>query len=63
MNRDSDEVELERARSRETALEVTFGLKVKVKALKTSMQNSTVRGCGPDFVEATLQDRIIFSQR
>src|SRR5205809_7911379 len=34
VNRDSDEVELERARSRETALEVTFGLKVKVKALK-----------------------------
>src|SRR5205814_6567695 len=34
MNRDSDEVELERARSRDTALEVTFGLKVKVKALK-----------------------------
>ena len=29
VNRDSDEVELERARSRESALEVTFGLKVQ----------------------------------
>ena len=28
----SDEVELERSRSRESALEVTFGLKVRVQA-------------------------------
>src|SRR5436309_16060565 len=34
VNRDSDEVEFERARSRETALEFPFGLKVKVQALK-----------------------------
>src|SRR5438309_5534198 len=34
VNRDSDEVELERARSREAALEVTFGLKVRIKALR-----------------------------
>ena len=33
VNRDSDEVELERSRSRESSLEVTFGLKVQVKAL------------------------------
>src|SRR5918911_2588765 len=34
VHKDSDEVQLERARTRETALEVTFGLKVRVKALR-----------------------------
>ena len=34
VNRDSDEVDLERSRTRESALEVTFGLKVKVRALR-----------------------------
>src|SRR5438270_5224020 len=34
VNRDSDEVELERSRTRESALEVTFGLKVRVRALR-----------------------------
>src|SRR5207237_7184859 len=34
VNRDSDEVELERSRTRESALRVTFGLKVRVKALR-----------------------------
>ena len=32
--KDADEVQLERARSRESSLEVTFGLKVRVKALR-----------------------------
>lgn len=61
VNRDSDEVELERARSRETALEVTFGLKVKVKALKDvdAELNGTRLRAGT-MVEATLQDRIVF---
>ena len=61
VNRDSDEVELERARSRETALEVTFGLKVKVKALKDvdAELNGTRLRAGT-LVEATLQDRIVF---
>src|SRR5213596_329801 len=61
MNRDSDEVELERARTRETALEVTFGLKVKVKALKDvdAELNGTRLRAGT-LVEATLQDRIVF---
>ncbi len=61
VNRDSDEVELERARTRETALEVTFGLKVKVKALKDvdAELNSTRLRAGT-LVEATLQDRIVF---
>src|ERR1700740_943134 len=34
VNRDSDEVQLERSRTRESALRVTFGLKVRVKALR-----------------------------
>src|SRR5712671_2775601 len=61
VNRDSDEVELERARSRETALEVAFGLKVKVKALKDvdAELNGTRLRAGT-LVEATLQDRIVF---
>src|SRR5213596_3489658 len=61
INRDSDEVELERARSRDTALEVTFGLKVKVKALKDvdAELNGTRLRAGT-LVEATLQDRIVF---
>src|SRR5204863_8725179 len=33
-HKDEDEVQLERSRSRESALEVTFGLKVRVKALR-----------------------------
>src|SRR6476469_407582 len=61
VNRDSDEVELERARSRDTAMEVTFGLKVKVKALKDvdAELNGTRLRAGT-LVEATLQDRIVF---
>jgi ABC transport system ATP-binding/permease protein len=61
INRDSDEVELERARSRDTALEVTFGLKVKVKALKDvdAELNGTRLRAGT-LVEATLEDRIVF---
>ena len=34
VHKDGDEVQLERSRSRESALEVTFGLKVRVKALR-----------------------------
>src|SRR5207253_1239229 len=34
VNKDADEVALERARTRESALEITFGLKVRVKALR-----------------------------
>src|SRR5213595_354325 len=61
VNRDSDEVELERSRTRESALRVTFGLKVKVKALKDvdAELNGTRLRAGT-LVEATLQDRIVF---
>src|SRR5256886_1362337 len=61
VNRDSDEVELERARTRETALEVTFGLKVKVKALKdVDAELNGTRLRSGTLVDATLQDRIVF---
>ncbi len=61
VNRDSDEVELERSRTRESSLEVTFGLKVKVKALRDvrAALNDTKLRAGTQ-VEATLNDRIIF---
>jgi ABC-type multidrug transport system ATPase subunit len=61
VNRDSDEVELERSRSRESSLEVTFGLKVRVKALRdvrASLNNVKLRA-GTE-VEASLNDRVIF---
>ena len=64
VNRDSDEVELERSRSRESSLEVTFGLKVQVKALRDvrATLNGVKLKAGTQ-VEATLDDRIVFPQR
>lgn len=61
VNRDSDEVELERSRTRESSLEVTFGLKVRVKALRDvrASLNETKLRAGTQ-VEASLDDRIIF---
>ena len=61
VNKDADEVALERSRSRESALEVTFGLKVRVKALRDvdAVLNGTKLKPGTQ-VEATLEDRIIF---
>jgi ABC transport system ATP-binding/permease protein len=61
VNRDADEVELERSRTRESALEVTFGLKVNVRALKEvdAELNGTRLAAGAR-VEAALEDRIIF---
>ncbi len=60
VNKD-DEVELERSRSRESSLEVTFGLKVRVRALRDvdAMLNSVKLKSGRQ-VEATLEDKIIF---
>src|SRR5690242_15247175 len=61
VNKDVDEVALERARTRETALEITFGLKVRVKALRNI--DATIHGvklkAGAQ-VEASLEDRIVF---
>ncbi len=61
VNRDSDEVEMERSRTRESSLEVTFGLKVQVKALRDvrAMLNDVELKAGAK-VDAALDDRIIF---
>jgi ABC-type multidrug transport system ATPase subunit len=61
INRDSDEVELERSRTRESALEVSFGLKVKVRALRDveAELNGTKLAAGTS-LEAALEDRIVF---
>src|ERR1043165_2743510 len=61
VHKDADEVQLERSRSRESALEVTFGLKVKVKALRdvNAVLNGTKLKAGTT-VEAMLEDKIVF---
>ena len=61
VNKDSDEVELERSRTRESALEVTFGLKVQVRALRNvdAVLNGVKLKAGKQ-VEATLEDKIVF---
>jgi ABC-type multidrug transport system ATPase subunit len=59
--KDSDEVQLERARTRETALEITFGLKVRVRALRDV--DATLSGTklkAGTAVEAGLDEKIIF---
>src|SRR5256886_14902944 len=61
VNRDSDEVGLERSRTRESALRVTFGLKVRVKALRdVNAELNGVRLKAGTQVEATLEDKIVF---
>ena len=54
-------MQLERSKSRESALEVTFGLKVRIKALRDvdAVLNSVKLKSGT-IVEATLEDRIVF---
>jgi len=61
VNKDSDEVGLERSRTRESALEIAFGLKVRVKALRDvdAVLNGVKLKSGTQ-VEATLEDKIIF---
>src|SRR3954451_13078926 len=61
VNKDADEVALERSRTRESALEVIFGLKVRVKALRDvdATLNGSKLKTGTQ-VEATLEDRIVF---
>jgi ABC-type multidrug transport system ATPase subunit len=61
VNRDADAVELERSRSRESSLEVTFGLKVRVKALRdVRAKLNGVNLKANTEVEASLDDRIVF---
>jgi ABC transport system ATP-binding/permease protein len=61
VNKDADEVALERARTRESALEIVFGLKVRVKALRdVDAVLNGVKLKSDTQVEATLEDKIIF---
>jgi ABC-type multidrug transport system ATPase subunit/ABC-type multidrug transport system permease subunit len=54
-------VQLERSRTRESSLRVTFGLKVRVKALRdVDAELNGVRLKASTKVEASLEDRIIF---
>src|ERR1700704_3688248 len=61
VNKDSDEVGLERARTRESALEIAFGLKVRVKALRDvdAVLNGVTLKSGAQG-EASLDDKILF---
>src|ERR1041385_624993 len=61
LSKDGDQVELERARTRESVLKISFGLKVNVKALRDvdAVLNGVKLKAGLE-VEATLEDRIIF---
>ncbi len=59
--KDGDQVQLERSRTRESSIEVTFGLKVRIKALRDvdAVINGVTLSAGKQ-VEATLDDRIVF---
>src|SRR5881275_2541241 len=61
VNKESDEVELERSRTRESALRVTFGLNVRVKALRdVNAELNGVKLKAGTQVDATLEDKIVF---
>src|SRR5207244_10842401 len=62
VNKDGDEVALERSRTRESALEITFGLKVRVKALRDvhAVLNGTKLKADTQ-MDATLEDKLIFN--
>ena len=58
---DEDEVRLEKNRSRDSCLEVTFGLRVRVKALKdVDADFKGIRLVEGKTIEATLEDKIVF---
>ena len=61
VNKEGDEVELERARTRESALQISFGLKVHIKALRDvdAVLNGVKMQAGTQ-IEATLEDKILF---
>src|SRR6266704_3218405 len=61
VNKDSDEVQLERSRTRESSLRVTFGLKVRVKALRdVDAELNGVKLKAGTQVDAALDDKILF---
>jgi ABC-type multidrug transport system ATPase subunit len=59
-----NEVELEKQRTRDSVIEVQFGLKVKIRALKNidAVLNGVSLRAG-SHVEATLEDKILFHDR
>ena len=61
VSKDADAVALERSRTRESALQISFGLNVRVKALRDvdAVLNNVKLKSGTQ-VEATLEDKIIF---
>lgn len=61
VNKDAEEVGLERSRSRESSLEISFGLKVRVRALRDvdAVLNGVKLKAGKQ-VEAALEDKIVF---
>jgi len=61
VSKDADSVALERSRTRESALQISFGLNVRVKALRDvdAVLNNVKLKSGTE-VEATLEDKIIF---
>src|ERR1700751_2553072 len=61
VTKDAEQVQLERSRTRESALRVTFGLKVRVKALRDiDAELKGVRLKAGTQVDATLEDTVIF---
>src|SRR5512140_1280009 len=61
VSKDAEQVQLERSRTRESALRVTFGLKVRVKALRDiDAELKGVRLKAGTQVDTTLEDKIIF---
>src|SRR5881394_3113323 len=61
VTKDAEQVQLERSRTRESALRVTFGLKVRVKALRDiDAELKGVRLKAGTQVDTTLDDKIIF---
>src|SRR5213083_1649355 len=61
VTKDAEQVQLERSRTRESALRVTFGLKVRVKALRDiDAELKGTRLKGGTQIDATLEDKIVF---
>src|SRR5207253_7415900 len=61
VSKDAEQVQLERSRTRESALRVTFGLKVRVKALRDiDAELKGTRLKGGTQIDATLEDKIVF---
>src|SRR5689334_12338360 len=61
VTKDAEQVQLERSRPRESALRVTFGLKVRVKALRDiDAELNGTRLKGGTQIDATLEDKIVF---